>query len=196
MKKIFITIALAMVGFAASAADFAFVKDGKDLADNTTIEVGYTEVVPGVLYDWKTGIDFRAKTAGVYVFELLSSSSQFTMCPGGNCYTSGKPIELTIPATTLYDLGVHPPTGPLLESNPTKGSIVAYKKDEPDTKITINVVYYNKPVSEMTAAVADIETSPSVPAVYYNLQGVEISNPAKGELVIKRQGNKVIKILF
>ena len=31
---------------------------------------------------------------------------------------------------------------------------------------------------------------------YYNLQGLEVSHPGSGELVIKRQGDKTEKIIF
>lgn len=35
----------------------------------------------------------------------------------------------------------------------------------------------------------------NAPVVYYNLQGVQISNPEAGQLVIKKQGNNVTKVL-
>ena len=34
------------------------------------------------------------------------------------------------------------------------------------------------------------------PARYYNLQGVEIANPTKGELVIVKKGSKSAKAIF
>lgn len=40
-----------------------------------------------------------------------------------------------------------------------------------------------------------IATDEETPAVYYNLQGQIVSNPAPGSIVIRRQGNKVEKIL-
>ncbi|MBD5207413.1 MAG: hypothetical protein HDS79_03975 [Bacteroidales bacterium] len=43
------------------------------------------------------------------------------------------------------------------------------------------------------AGVADITVDDNAPVKYYNLQGVEISNPAAGELVIVKQGAKVSK---
>lgn len=194
IKNIIAVLAIAFGGSMASAQDFAFVKDGKDLADNATVEVGYTEVVPGILYDWKAGIDFRFTTPGVYVFELVSTSEMFTMCPQGNCYSPGKPIELSISGTSPYDLGVHPPTGPLLQADPTSGSIVAYKKDAPDKKITVKVNYYNKPASEV-ASVGELVGN-GEKAEYYNLQGVKISAPTKGQIVVKRQGKKTAKVVY
>ena len=45
-----------------------------------------------------------------------------------------------------------------------------------------------------TSAVADIEVSEDVPAVYYNLQGVQVANPENGVYIVRR-GEKVTKEL-
>lgn len=44
-----------------------------------------------------------------------------------------------------------------------------------------------------TAGVADIEAAEDVPAVYYNLQGVRVANPANG-LFLEVRGNQVRKV--
>ena len=36
----------------------------------------------------------------------------------------------------------------------------------------------------------------NAPAVYYNLQGVRVNNPEKGQLVIVRKGNKAQKVIM
>lgn len=38
-----------------------------------------------------------------------------------------------------------------------------------------------------------ISAASNDPVVYYNMQGVQVLNPAKGQLVIKKQGNKTVK---
>lgn len=49
---------------------------------------------------------------------------------------------------------------------------------------------------EGTDAVSDIEAdNNNAPVEYFNLQGVRLSNPAEGQLVIRRQGNEVSKVL-
>lgn len=54
-------------------------------------------------------------------------------------------------------------------------------------------------ISEVTvylttsSAVEGIEAADNSEVVYYNLQGVKVNNPAKGQLVIVRQGNKTYK---
>lgn len=44
-------------------------------------------------------------------------------------------------------------------------------------------------------SVEGIEFDENAPVKYYNLQGVEVANPANGELVIKRQGTKAQKMI-
>ncbi len=46
------------------------------------------------------------------------------------------------------------------------------------------------------AGVEGIEADSNTPVKYYNLQGVEVVNPVKGQLLIKRQGGKAEKIVF
>lgn len=46
------------------------------------------------------------------------------------------------------------------------------------------------------AGVEGIEADNNAPVKYYNLQGVEVANPEKGQLLIKRQGGKAEKIVF
>lgn len=43
--------------------------------------------------------------------------------------------------------------------------------------------------------IEDVTTNSDGPVEYYNLQGVRITEPAAGEFVIRRQGNKVSKII-
>lgn len=40
-----------------------------------------------------------------------------------------------------------------------------------------------------------LDDAANAPVKYYNLQGVEISNPSKGQIVIKKQGNKSTKVI-
>lgn len=46
-----------------------------------------------------------------------------------------------------------------------------------------------------TAGVESIEFDENAPVKYFNLSGLPISNPQKGQIVIKRQGNKAVKML-
>ncbi len=46
------------------------------------------------------------------------------------------------------------------------------------------------------AAVGEIISDSDGPVKYYNMQGVEVANPEKGMMLIKKQGNKTQKIIF
>lgn len=46
------------------------------------------------------------------------------------------------------------------------------------------------------SGVAEVESDSDAPVRYFNLQGMEVKNPAKGELMIKRQGSKSVKMIM
>ncbi len=46
------------------------------------------------------------------------------------------------------------------------------------------------------SAVKGMEIEVEGPAIYYNLQGVPVAHPAKGEIVVKKEGNKARKIKY
>ena len=59
-----------------------------------------------------------------------------------------------------------------------------------ESLFTLNIVF-----SQNDSAVAELETENNETPIYYNLQGVRVSNPAKG-LYIIRQGNKTVKSII
>ncbi len=46
-----------------------------------------------------------------------------------------------------------------------------------------------------SSGIEEVVTIDTTPVEYYNLQGVRLEEPAPGQIVIRRQGNKVEKIL-
>ena len=57
----------------------------------------------------------------------------------------------------------------------------------------LSVLYFNV----LSSAVEDIEADGNAqPAKYYNLQGMEIASPAKGQIVIVKKGDKTFKARF
>lgn len=55
---------------------------------------------------------------------------------------------------------------------------------------TVNVVI------GVTAAVDEVTVETDAPAVYYDLQGRRVANPAKGQLVIEKKGAKARKVIL
>lgn len=51
------------------------------------------------------------------------------------------------------------------------------------------------PVAVGDAGVEGIIDNSNAPVKYYNLQGVEVSNPEKGQILIKKQGNTTVKTI-
>ena len=78
----------------------------------------------------------------------------------------------------------------------------AWTAAAPVASVTVNVlktinctgitVSYEGTTSGVESIEAEAETAP---AVYYNLQGVRVANPAAGQLLIKVQGKKATKVL-
>lgn len=61
--------------------------------------------------------------------------------------------------------------------------------------LPVKLNFSTDPRSFITSGINAIEAD-SEPAVYFNLQGLKVENPRKGELYIKRRGNKVEKVIY
>lgn len=71
------------------------------------------------------------------------------------------------------------------EQDPNTGAVKKWKK----TTITVLIPEFK--------GVEGVEIENADAAVkYYNMQGMEIANPAEGQLVIKKQGNKAVKVIM
>lgn len=153
MKKIFSLLFVAAMVLTAQAQNFSFSRKGEKIADGATLNFGYVQLMPGFpMYEWPTHVGFLADKPGKFKFELKSQGDNFTMCPGGNCFTPGADIAVTITGTSEYDLELHPTAGPLFDggANATlTGSVIAYREDNPSVKVTLNVVYHNKPAADV-----------------------------------------------
>ncbi len=62
----------------------------------------------------------------------------------------------------------------------------------------IRLNYIKVTTTDGSDGVSDIvvDNDVNAPVEYYNLQGIRVANPAAGQLLIRRQGNNVSKILF
>ena len=49
---------------------------------------------------------------------------------------------------------------------------------------------------DKTDGVEGVEVAEEGAVKYFNMQGMEVVNPAKGQLVIKKQGNKAVKVVM
>ena len=106
--------------------------------------------------------------------------------------TFGDPISTLNKETRVVDLPTCRLQRPSFDNTKEKPYIVAtqwtYSQDMPipmESKITL--------AEDVFSGVADVVVDENAPVQYFNLQGVEISNPEAGELVIVKQGSKVTK---
>ncbi|MDE5734040.1 MAG: Ig-like domain-containing protein [Duncaniella sp.] len=86
-----------------------------------------------------------------------------------------------------------------IENAGRPGAYISYKQYNKDWKLVTTdkadqpLVQLYK-VKDVNTAIEDIEAA-DAPVEYYNLQGIRVANPTSG-LYIKRQGNKVTKVIL
>lgn len=115
---------------------------------------------------------------------------------GYDLWTTFKDGILVVPSRLREDGGYD---NDALFSTPEMGLGVApyYGRNwQGDNKLPLNMqaILFFPGVYE--AGVEGVEIDSNAPVKYYNLQGVEVANPEKGQLLIKRQGGKAEKIVF
>lgn len=81
-----------------------------------------------------------------------------------------------------------------ISSDPTGKYGFAETKNPDGTVATWKPLSYEIVLPSMTG-INDVEMNENAPVRYYNLQGMEVVNPVKGQLVIKTQGNKAQKVI-
>lgn len=82
------------------------------------------------------------------------------------------------------------------EENPNWNYAIIVLPTSSATEFTFNCTSFNQDIipSSINEIAADIDNS-NAPVEYYNLQGIRVSEPAAGTIVIRRQGTDVQKIL-
>ena len=85
--------------------------------------------------------------------------------------------------------------GILLSVEKTTAQAAGAKATEPDMEfLAIEKAAYSD--GGTITGIEDIVDTTNVPAEYFNLQGVKVSNPSRGEIYILRQGTKASKVRF
>lgn len=75
-------------------------------------------------------------------------------------------------------------------------NIVSFADYPKTLYFTVNFKDKTVTVSDVPAGVESIDADNNVNAEYYNLQGIRVNEPVKGQLYIVRQGNKVSKVIL
>lgn len=113
--------------------------------------------------------------------QTLSLSFNFTNEQTGEYYTIGIWTVPVDPGTVTYNLNFN--------VDMPKGIYTAYAMNG-DNKISDSYTLYVDMETEVASLIGSAEVR------YFNLQGMQVSNPQKGCLYIATQGNKVRKVVF
>lgn len=226
MKKLLLIAAIAAASMSANAASFSDYFDitfgGQPVSDGQTITVRiYCDPIvqsnpeygndPTWDYTYQSKAEIivsnKSNVAHDFVAVLARTepaiSKEFPsigsplgwgqICAGVNCYTIKDDVCTTptesIKPNETYELDIHqndfkdltPATFSLKMSTPSADECVIYFKFTHEQDITM--------------AVDGIEADSSSEE-YFNLQGVKVANPEKGNIYIVRKGSKVSKRLF
>ena len=126
-------------------------------------------------------------TTGYFTFITVQGSDWDTEVNNGDRYGAPeKDALLTVPSTTnvtLFKAGVNAPA-----ANSWKVEAGYYDIVLDLANMTINII-------ESDSSAADIELGNEVAPVYFNLQGVQVAEPAAG-LYIEVRGNQVRKVMI
>ena len=188
-----------------STSPFANVNEGSSLCGSIQFNVSdpehvYFQAVPTNYMNEQSGISqfYATNNLSIYVEGLgWDVESAVEMMEGYDLWATLKDGVLTVPSkyvesTDSYQndaLFSAPEMG--LGVCPYFGSNWAGTNGKP---LNMEAKLYFPGVYE--AGVEGIEADSNAPVKYYNLQGVEVANPEKGQLLIKRQGGKAEKIVF
>lgn len=189
MKKFLLSAAALLFTLGASAQAFTVTVEGNPVENGATVTATHynsemEQIEPEVMVtptdDCTLHVDLY-NTGSTNVQMCFPMNCQFVK-PGNTLSVSGDLVagvarNLMIDAMTFGE-------------DPFSASceITMYLDGDEDNtfEFTLNMNYDSNAVDEIGAA-------DNAPAVYYNLQGVEVANPENG-IFIRRQGNKVTKV--
>ncbi len=226
MKKLLLCAAIAAASMSANAASFSdyfnVTYEGQPVSDGQTITINtywdpivkdYPELGDDPDWDYtyqseaKIIVNNKSNETHDFVAVLARTepaiSGEFPsigsplgwgqICAGVNCYTIINDVCTTptnsIKPNETYELDIHqneikvltPVTFSLKLNTPNADECVVYFKFTHEQDITL--------------AVDGIEADSALEE-YFNLQGVKVANPEKGNIYIVRKGSKVSKRLF
>lgn len=128
--------------------------------------------------------DFDNMTAEKNYFTFTDAPmNNWTVAPGGSRYgcEGGSDVEIEVDKT--YNLQA--------------GSDKCFVTAAGNARITLNANDMTiKCSGKLLTAISTIEAESNAAAEYFNLQGVRIANPVKGQLVIERRGTVATKRIF
>lgn len=178
--------------------DITITKTGTDsytILINAEKEVGDDEAIyelTGDFNDWELGTAYFTKTEeGVYTLSLDEfGGSGFKVIKNGSFeqqYGANYTVNMVFSVGTAY------PLSPL-----SSDAGIVYTDGNTYTNVTFTLTIDEEEMATIlmtgTVGIEGIEAEQDVE--YFNLQGIRVSNPTKGELYIIRKENKIIKSIL
>lgn len=206
-KSLLLAFAVASVMSVQAATPQLFFEESDNtmtpVVSGQTITVGYDEIETGI-YQWDSRLFIQAdpemEVTCKFRSDAQTQGAMMQVCGiDGNCVMgstdwkeksgyidSEEPVSLEIHVEYMDFTGAGDPT------YETNSVIEIYYSATPADVVTVNL----KTMPQDAAGIETVSADTNAPAVYYNLQGVQVANPVQGGIYIVRQGNKASKILF
>ena len=129
-----------------------------------------------------TGISAKTSTATLGVLYVFNE--------GWYSETYGDPLDPTLKCTLTTDGELYTLTLPYHSCTVYASTAEAFYYGSAD----VSVLTFTKPSSGV--ANISVDSNANAPVEYFNLQGVRVANPEAGQLVIRRQGTTVEKVVL
>lgn len=167
----------------------------------------YRLVNPYAAEGWKYTVNNLHQSSDCKHFMVIDATdpNAVEIVPSYPGFVNGRYGHLLV-ASINYATTPSPSNSGKLENNvitfPTDALVHGYSLDIDDETNRMVMMYANRSgkfkVDLSTCGISDVTigVNENAPVEYFNLQGVRVANPAAGELVIKRQGDKVSKTVI
>ena len=168
----------------------------------------YRLVNPYAAEGWKYTVNNLHQSSDCKHFMVINATdpNAVEIVPGYPGFVNGRYGHLLVMSINYASETPSPSNSGKLENNvvtfPTNALVHGYTLDIDDETNRMVMMYANRSgkfkVDLSTCGISDVTigVNENAPVEYFNLQGVRVANPAAGELVIKRQGDKVSKTVI
>lgn len=199
MKKLFTLFAAGLLCATASQAAITVKCGDKNIENNGEITLTRDDLTIEdfgeglVIWELGTHVIVTSDAAPVQVsVESTTDGAQF--CPaGGNCLSLKKDTDGLYKTTTTFNaastsINIHEGT---MGAVPESVETMTVKCEDADGDNFTFSIKFDLSLASINGVDAD-EATP----VYYNMQGIRVANPEKGQILIRKAGSKVSKVVI
>lgn len=166
----------------------------------------YIEEISSSILNDAQGTDIKFIALGSKRYAVVTTYLRLATPTGATNSTlsdgSFEIFDVTNGISSATKIGTYPSAGLGNIRNTSLRTSLCTEVNDTDLNVWVLIPYqgaayykFNHTIEDTETGIENLEVETETPVIYYNLQGVQVSNPDKG-LYIKRQGNKVTKIIF